>query len=35
MIDVWTWSIPWGKRRFGLILLPDGFFFLGFFAVMG
>ena len=29
----WTISIPWRGRRFGLVLLPDGWFFLGFFAV--
>ena len=30
----WTWSIPWGAQRLGLVLLPDGYFFVGFFTVM-
>ena len=29
----WTFSIPWRGRRFGLVLLPDDWFFLGFFSV--
>jgi hypothetical protein len=36
-MTVWTWSIPWrawGAQRFGLVLLPDGYFFVGFFTVM-
>ena len=28
-----TWSIPWGKRRFGFVFLPDGWFFFGFFTI--
>jgi hypothetical protein len=30
----WTLSIPWGAQRLGLVLLPDGYFFVGFFTVM-
>jgi hypothetical protein len=30
---VWTVSIPWRGRRFGFVLLGDGWFFLGFFTV--
>ena len=29
----WTFSISWRGQRFGLVLLPDGYFFLGFFTV--
>jgi hypothetical protein len=28
------YSIPWGAQRFGLVLLPDGYFFVGFFTVL-
>jgi hypothetical protein len=27
-------SVPWRGRRFGLVLLPDGYFFVGFFEVL-
>jgi hypothetical protein len=30
----WTMSVPWRGRRFGLVLLPDGYFFVGFFEVL-
>ena len=32
-MSVWTLSIPWGAQRLGLVLLPDGYFFVGFFMV--
>jgi hypothetical protein len=33
-MKVWTLSIPWGAQRLGLVLLPGGYFFVGFFTVM-
>ncbi len=30
----WTVSIPWRAQRFGFVLLPDGYFFVGFFTVV-
>jgi len=27
-------SIPWRGKRFGLLLLPEGFFFIGFFEIV-
>jgi hypothetical protein len=32
-VTVWTLSIPWGVWRFGLVLAPNGYFFVGFFKV--